>query len=293
MANEKLINNPNGTSTLNTALSDGTGTTVIVDSATPFPTVPQFRIRIENELMLVTAVSGTTFTVTRGIEGSTGVSHGAGCVVSCVITSQAITNIQKLWAKFPASAGFVPPDYNSFSWQNPGTATATQVGNTMTISDTTSSSDDLRFLYQSVPAGHYQVTAYFQCPPVFPTASGNEIRIGLGWSQPTNTPLGNCYWYRITNSGLPLIARQQWSNFSTISSTLGAGTVYNPDYWLRISDDGTNFLFSISHDGLNFVQMASMTRIAAANRVGIMFSHHCSTFDLNASVISYELKTLP
>jgi hypothetical protein len=55
-----------------------------------FPTTGQFRIKIDAELMLVTAVSGTTFTVTRGIEGSTAASHANGATVTHILTAGAL-----------------------------------------------------------------------------------------------------------------------------------------------------------------------------------------------------------
>lgn len=65
-------------------------TSLTVDSATGAPAA-NFRIRVENEFMLVTNVSGTTFTVTRGIEGSTAVSHSAGAVVTHVLTAAGLS----------------------------------------------------------------------------------------------------------------------------------------------------------------------------------------------------------
>ena len=49
-----------------------------VQDATHFPTKPEFRVRIGQELLLVTGVAGATWTVTRGIEGTTAADHAAG-----------------------------------------------------------------------------------------------------------------------------------------------------------------------------------------------------------------------
>lgn len=51
-------------------------TTLSVASASGAPS-PNFRILVDGELMLVTGVSGTDFTVTRGIEGTGAVAHTA------------------------------------------------------------------------------------------------------------------------------------------------------------------------------------------------------------------------
>ena len=46
------------------------------------------------ELVLVTNAVGTTLTITRGFNGSTGVSHSAGAVVRHVIVAQDLTDAQ-------------------------------------------------------------------------------------------------------------------------------------------------------------------------------------------------------
>jgi len=61
-------------------------TTLTVRNATAFP-VPNFRIAVDNEYMLVTAVSGKTLTVERAIEGSQQAMHAAGADVVHVITA--------------------------------------------------------------------------------------------------------------------------------------------------------------------------------------------------------------
>jgi hypothetical protein len=56
-------------------------TSLTVDSASGYPTVP-FTIRVESEIILVSAKSGTTFSsLTRGFDGTTAVAHSLGAVV--------------------------------------------------------------------------------------------------------------------------------------------------------------------------------------------------------------------
>ena len=65
-------------------------TSLTVTSASGFPTAGNFRITVSAEVMLVTAVSGTTFTVVRGQEGTSGVAHDGGSTVICSFTSGAM-----------------------------------------------------------------------------------------------------------------------------------------------------------------------------------------------------------
>ncbi len=79
-----------------TTLSTGGGISPVsltfsVASAALFPPGPQFRIRVEDELMLVTGVAGGVFTVIRGIEGTTASSHPFGATVTHVLTAGAMS----------------------------------------------------------------------------------------------------------------------------------------------------------------------------------------------------------
>src|ERR1017187_860807 len=66
-------------------------TSLTVASATAFPATGNFRILVDAgvnlEYMLVTGVAGAVFTVTRGIEGTTGVAHLTGATVVQVLTN--------------------------------------------------------------------------------------------------------------------------------------------------------------------------------------------------------------
>jgi hypothetical protein len=66
-------------------------TSVTVAATTGFPSTPQFRIKINKELMLVPAMTGTVLTVTRGIEGTTPAAYIAGAVVNHVMSAGGLT----------------------------------------------------------------------------------------------------------------------------------------------------------------------------------------------------------
>jgi hypothetical protein len=66
--------------TLAAAITDTSGTSITVTSEASFPAAP-FIISIDTEAMLVTNVSTTTWTVTRGYEGSTAATHLNGAAI--------------------------------------------------------------------------------------------------------------------------------------------------------------------------------------------------------------------
>lgn len=89
---QELFSN-NAITALNGAINSAV-TTIVVDDASSFPQTPgQFRISIQNELMLVTYVSGNTWTVQRGIENTTPASHGDGQVVKLILTNESIQGL--------------------------------------------------------------------------------------------------------------------------------------------------------------------------------------------------------
>ena len=67
-------------STLSSSI-DATASEITVASAAGFPTEP-FRVKIDNEILYVTDVSGSVFTVTRGVDGTVAASHSGAAVVA-------------------------------------------------------------------------------------------------------------------------------------------------------------------------------------------------------------------
>lgn len=71
--------------TLNGTITSG-ATSLVVASSTGFPAA-NFRVRIDDEYLLVTVVAGTTWTVTRAMESSTAAAHSNGAAVTHVLTA--------------------------------------------------------------------------------------------------------------------------------------------------------------------------------------------------------------
>jgi hypothetical protein len=81
VAKEQSCNN--GIGTLASAIADGTTTTLTLTDLTGLPAAAPFNIRIEDEILRVTAVNAGTkqYTVTRGAEGTTAAAHAAALSV--------------------------------------------------------------------------------------------------------------------------------------------------------------------------------------------------------------------
>lgn len=76
----------NASTTLATSINNST-TSISVASSSGFPTTGNFRILMDQELMLVTALSGTTWTVVRGIEGTNAQSHTNTVAITHILTA--------------------------------------------------------------------------------------------------------------------------------------------------------------------------------------------------------------
>jgi microcystin-dependent protein len=96
-------------------------TSLTVVSSTGFPAA-NFRIRIDAEIMLVTAVSGTTWTVTRAVEAVAGqqvaTAHSSGATVGHVLTAASIalaggTGLIPSGALMPYAGSSTPPGFLS------------------------------------------------------------------------------------------------------------------------------------------------------------------------------------
>lgn len=74
---------PAGTAQLTSVVTGATQSTLDVDSADEFPGGGAYRVRVADELMEVTsATAGTTWTVTRGVDGTTAATaYATGQVV--------------------------------------------------------------------------------------------------------------------------------------------------------------------------------------------------------------------
>lgn len=84
---------PNLTTTT-TADPGSAGTTLAVTANAKFPASGNYKIRVEAEVMRVTGGQGTnSWTVVRGIDGTTGVAHTIGVTVAHVVAVQRVEPI--------------------------------------------------------------------------------------------------------------------------------------------------------------------------------------------------------
>lgn len=303
---EQLANNP--LTTLNGAINDSV-TSLTVASAALFPTTGTFTILIGSELLLVTSVSGTTFTVTRGSESTTAASHSNGASVTGILTKRSLEQFRQDliptgtfssrptttptgslflptdsyylqrytgsgWTSFGPLFPMTPFVLSDYTWVNQFHSTVSSAnGSTiLTHEGADGNGEYASMLVKSAPATPYAIDCLF-----LPTVKyGEYYTAGFVWRESST---GN---YTTLNFG--------WNNSSdTVDiayNRFNSSYVYGGSYFaqperrflmsgfkfFRAVDNGTDRQFYISCDGVHWLQLFSHSRTTylTANQVGIL-----------------------
>ena len=252
---ERFANN--ASTTLNGTINNST-TTVVVTSAVGFPTSGNFRILVDSELMIVTGVSGNTFTVTRSAEGTGAAGHTSGVNVTHIITAGGLN---QYLSEHGGSPGYLP---SSVPVLNLTSSSFTQINVThATIVDTTGQIS-VRMAPHST-GGNYDV-ALFHRPMTTtvqiaftlsgPTSgSSTNFACGIGLYHTGQNKFESYHIAVNGNLGIAA-AMKRWTDTSTFDTPLVNNVCVTPSdlMWLQVHDDGTDFVYSFSNNGLDWIE---------------------------------------
>lgn len=285
----EIIFNNQGT-TLASAITSTSATSISVTGTTGFPSSGNFRLQIDDELLLVTSVSGTTWTVTRGIEGTTPATHLNAAAVNHVVSAGGIysrfgdanliglyssvpstpskgdqyrcTDLPfelvydgTLWHAFYKSFHVKMPAFSSWNTANLGTATPTQLpGDAILLT----SGSGLEIMTQAgLPSPPYVVTIFTVTDLAVGSTSGPTFQNVHHSPILFNTSNNKAISIQLTLS--QVAAATQWVLPSTfVGNTFFSSTPTTPWDILgqRISDDGTHRTYSFSVNlGLSWTPM--------------------------------------
>jgi hypothetical protein len=239
---------------------------VAVTDASNFPTEGDFRVIVENEIMLVTSVSGNNFTVVRGYESTTAVSHSASTDISQIVTKGGLEKY--LQEGVPLFGDTTVPgvfnlknaagttlDSTDFTWYNQTSATVDDLNGGAVLMDSIDA-DGLHVLYRTAPSTPYTVTAAFR--PHLQHVTTCSIFLGFrenSTSKMTVIAIAKANEHFVYN----------YTDATTFNSAIWTRKTYPYNthiHWLRISDDGANIKFETSMTGLKWQELANPSRTA-------------------------------
>jgi len=250
---------------VNTAMNASV-TSLVVKSASTFPTTGNFRVIIGTEIMLVTAVSGATFTVVRGHEGTTATTHAAEDVVTGIVTSGAIEQMAKdyvpLWKNTPqlgsltnaAGTNLLSTD---FTWINQGSAVVTDIFQGIKVTTDRTATLSVRSLVKTASAAPYTITAAFGHSNTAPRGSTDLPWIGLGFRETASSKLSNI---RVHGNGISLTNYTSPTVASATPLNIAFYTKQIDRYYLKIEDDNTNVKYYFSNNGIEWLLLFSELR---------------------------------
>ena len=247
---------------------DASQTTLDVVDASDFPATGNFRIKIESELLLVTGVSSNTFTVVRGVESTTGASHGDSTSVKHIATAGAIARMfsdnSMLHDSSPplgiisnGSGGLLTS--SDFTWANQGSATIADENGTLNMFLPSAAGENCRVLYRTAPSPPYTFITAFQCLTLKVDGVPNW---GAVFRKNSDGKLHACGFSSDSFGSM----RFTMYNFN--SPTSFASTQYGREdcmfmgqiFWVKLEDDNTNLKYSVSLDGVEWLLLKSIGR---------------------------------
>lgn len=283
MRQEQIVNNAQ---TLLSAGIDNSQTNIPVSDGSVFPSEGDFRIVIDSELLLVTAISGNTLTAERGVEGSTAASHSSAADVKAVVSEgsfeQRLSDFQGL-----VHVGTTPPlrlmdgstvlTASSFTWTNQGTATATDRDDGAIIQEfPLETGNNFRYLYRSAPGSTPYSIIIGLIPAWFHdgTTGTGYPQAGIGIQNSGDSKMVTFNVHRSERNTSPCVQISHRTS-PTAFDTSPTGLVhfpFGPIHWLKFTDTGTNHEFYCSPDGSTWVLFHTQSRTVylsnAGDRVG-------------------------
>lgn len=244
-------------------------TSLAVISAGTFPAVGDFRIKIDSEVLLVTAVSGSTFTVTRGADGTTAATHSNGAVVAHIVTAGSLDQAFRDAFGLVASAGYPTNRIqngantltaSSFTWLNQGSATCVDADDGGLILTTPNETGrNIRGKYLTAPSAPWRVTAHVMIGPgmVRFTGAGTGTVVGIVARESST---GKLYAIGIRSDAIWF---QKLSDPSTYSSDVDSFLdSEEQELWFQLYDDNTDVRGFVSFDGIHFMEAWNESRTA-------------------------------
>jgi hypothetical protein len=296
---------------LDGAINNST-TSIVVTSTVRTPASGTFRVRIDSEYLKVTAVSGSTWTVTRGDGGTTAASHLDQADIFVVVTKEAVdalvtvqasgTEVSNrrilnlVGAKVADNSGssrvditvnsaedvWTKPVSGDFSWANQGSATVTASGEGLYLFAPTGGGNNMRCLEINAPSSPYEWVGRAD----YNLIGANYIAGGFHFRDSSG---GKALLYSFGQSKHTVY---RYNSTTAWNSTVREVTNDGVMKWVKIYDDGTYLSFYLSANGRNWIQLYYETRSAhiggAPNKIGWYVDVNNGTYDAGMHLLSWK-----
>jgi hypothetical protein len=201
------------------------------------------------------------------------------------------------WKKWGHFNELIEPDQSLFSWVNQGTATIDSTyGPSVLIAPAPGGAgDDIHLRVLTVIATPYDVLACF-APNIEPF---DQISCGVVFRESST---GKLIFFRfmfdttsaITKSDV-IFSVDTYTNPTTFNSNYAvasAGFLRGAVIWLKMTDDGTDLIWSYSNDGVNFVIITTQSRTnflaLGPNQVGFAINSNTTSGAAGMTLLSWN-----
>lgn len=266
MSRREIFQN-NTSDTLSASCTSG-ATTITVTTGSKFPSSGDFHVLVDTEIMLVTGRSTNTLTVTRGQEGTTAAAHSNAAVIALILTAASIKaylrdNVPGADGSKPAmrlvdSTG-APLTSSDFTTINLDTSTITDQDGGIVLKKPGNAvvGENVTVLTRAYIAPATLIAGLRLC---LPRDRSSGFPLGLVGARDSS---GKMVFNHVLNDGGTHYQAARYNSPTSQNSLVFASQslVMPSDVtWFKVEDDNATLKFSISHDGVNFVQMYSESR---------------------------------
>lgn len=298
---EILKNNP--TTTLNGNITNS-ATSIVVTAGSVFPSTGNFRLICESEIMLCTARSTNTLTVTRGAEGTSAVAHNTLTPISQVLTLGAVEAYGRdndpMWAsnrpalgKLVNDAGTTILTSSDFTAVNLGSGTVTDENGTILVRRPGHVGNSVHALVRTSPSTPYSYIAAFQAMTPLGAATVDRPNFGMCFRE---SGTGKLITFEHSVEAAQAL---NWRISTFTSPTSGTTTsavsrmpYVGPVLWMKLQDDGTDLKYHLSVDGFNWIQVFSAGRTAhmagGPDQVGWFVNNYENSVDILARLCHWS-----
>ena len=292
---EQFVNNIS--TTLSSGINNST-TTIPLTSSTGFPTEGDYRIIINDEIMLVKSVSGSNATAVRGQEGTAATTHSSLDEVKIIITDDGFDDWMSDHLAFSSQRNpyrlvdsnddaITLSDFTEVN--NTASDAIADQGRHITITKDDSASNDLTAIVRTAPSTPYTVTMAATGLPIADASSNGPV-LGACFRENATGELMVIRLFPGAANDITVTTFTNPTTFGTTKQTYELASHTFP-FWFRLEDDGVDIKFHISQDGVNFVELFSEARgtsfTSTPDEVGFFFDNVNGVDDNYASLLSW------